>query len=518
MATAVSPVHSLPSDAPSTSTTSQHTCTCGNTSADDAPMIACDQCNTWYHLPCVGLDAAAAEQISSYVCQRCQQQQHPAAAVSVPTKRKSAKGRKSLPATKTPAKALPAATADTEGAADDDSDSDYERNTQSKRQSTAKRNANIAATSDIPQAAEFPLQGVQVMLQSLSRYSASNLMPQPAATPATADAAATTPYIPLHATQTPSVIRHVQQSLASKQPNGALAAQLAAGGQHSSDPLYELKQRIKQTRSAYHRLFDAVVVDINWHEVIDLYDIEEESSSAAQRADTDEAMPDMKEAAVVETAGRDVASESKPNANDNDSVGDSMTDNNVVVNTSTPKQAAHATPTANSLTKLQLYQMPVYLTSTDGYLFLWALNNQACYTLACKLMEYWGWTYVDEISWADLSSADADKLKADGVATLPQTDAAVYQPYVQHRLIIGRRGEEPASLISYATDKEVVLGRTKRGSGSKPTAIYRMIEQMMPDGLLMQIGGEAVTRPAWQQWDLQLLRLPQPTVKAENAA
>lgn len=34
-------------------------------------MIGCDQCEEWYHLPCIGMTAMQAEKCEQYVCLRC---------------------------------------------------------------------------------------------------------------------------------------------------------------------------------------------------------------------------------------------------------------------------------------------------------------------------------------------------------------------------------------------------------------------------------------------------------------
>jgi Transcription factor S-II (TFIIS), central domain/PHD-finger len=47
---------------------------------DGTPMVACDSCDEWYHLSCIGVDYNRAKEISEYVCMMCQTKQENAGA------------------------------------------------------------------------------------------------------------------------------------------------------------------------------------------------------------------------------------------------------------------------------------------------------------------------------------------------------------------------------------------------------------------------------------------------------
>ena len=52
-------------------TMSELFCVCQKPYADGVPMIGCDTCNDWFHLPCVGLTTESAAKIESYKCPKC---------------------------------------------------------------------------------------------------------------------------------------------------------------------------------------------------------------------------------------------------------------------------------------------------------------------------------------------------------------------------------------------------------------------------------------------------------------
>lgn len=46
-------------------------CICRRGMIDDVAMIACDFCDEWFHLPCIGLTPAMAKRMKRYTCFKC---------------------------------------------------------------------------------------------------------------------------------------------------------------------------------------------------------------------------------------------------------------------------------------------------------------------------------------------------------------------------------------------------------------------------------------------------------------
>jgi len=128
----------------------------------------------------------------------------------------------------------------------------------------------------------------------------------------------------------------------------------------------------------------------------------------------------------------------------------------------------------DSLSDDFIQQIPVPKLQENGFIFIWAIN--AKYSVACRLMEKWGYKVVDEITWVK-KTVNGKIAKGHGF----------YLQHAKESCIIGVKGD-----ISDKISKNIgcdVIFSERRGQSQKPEEIYQLIERMIPNGFYLEIFG-----------------------------
>jgi len=118
-----------------------------------------------------------------------------------------------------------------------------------------------------------------------------------------------------------------------------------------------------------------------------------------------------------------------------------------------------------------------------GFLFIWVINAKYIKTL--DMIEKWGYTYVDEITWVK--------------RTIHRRLAKGHGYYLQHakeNCIIAVKGQSEShqqEILKSARERVAnlsdVIFSDRRGQSQKPEDIYHFIEQMVPNGNYLEIFG-----------------------------
>lgn len=127
------------------------------------------------------------------------------------------------------------------------------------------------------------------------------------------------------------------------------------------------------------------------------------------------------------------------------------------------------------LTDRELLNLPVQELQTDGFLFIWVINSKL--SLAMEMFDDWGYKVVDSVDWAKM--------------TVNRRLASGHGYYLQHAFetcLIGLKGSKPPG---YNEDHNVpdVIYSLRRGQSQKPEEIYEYCEQLVKDGLFLEIFG-----------------------------
>ncbi|KAJ3290219.1 hypothetical protein HK104_006909 [Borealophlyctis nickersoniae] len=111
--------------------------------------------------------------------------------------------------------------------------------------------------------------------------------------------------------------------------------------------------------------------------------------------------------------------------------------------------------------------LPIEKLQTNGFIFIWVINNK--YTRAFELMEKWGYTYVDDITWVK-QTVNRRMAKGHGY----------YLQHAKETCLVGRKGEDPPG-CRHGFGSDVIFSE-RRGQSQKPEELYAMIEEMVPNG------------------------------------
>ena len=121
-----------------------------------------------------------------------------------------------------------------------------------------------------------------------------------------------------------------------------------------------------------------------------------------------------------------------------------------------------------------LANLPMQHVQTDGFLFVWVINVKYHFTL--KMMQEWGYDYVDEITWVKMTT---NRRLAKG--------HGFYLQHAKETILIGKKGRDPPNLKNgVASD---IIFSERRGQSQKPTQLYEIIEQLVPGGNYLEIFG-----------------------------
>ncbi|EIE76960.1 hypothetical protein RO3G_01664 [Rhizopus delemar RA 99-880] len=137
-----------------------------------------------------------------------------------------------------------------------------------------------------------------------------------------------------------------------------------------------------------------------------------------------------------------------------------------VIVTDPPWQLATHAPTRGvaiayqQLPDICIEDIPIPKLQKNGFLFIWVINNK--YAKAFELMEKWGYTYVDDITWVK--------------QTVNRRMAKGHGYYLQHAKETCLVGSD-------------VIFSERRGQSQKPEELYELIEELVPNGKYLEIFG-----------------------------
>jgi len=146
-----------------------------------------------------------------------------------------------------------------------------------------------------------------------------------------------------------------------------------------------------------------------------------------------------------------------------------------------PWKFASANPTRGvcisytCLSDQELADMPIPELQTDGFLFMWVINSK--FVLALEMFAKWGYDVVDSVDWLKM--------------TVNMRIASGHGYYLQHAFetcIIGLKGSLPPGYNECRKVPDVIYS-ARRGQSQKPDAIYEYCEELVKDGLFLEIFG-----------------------------
>ncbi|RUS20770.1 MT-A70-domain-containing protein [Endogone sp. FLAS-F59071] len=119
-------------------------------------------------------------------------------------------------------------------------------------------------------------------------------------------------------------------------------------------------------------------------------------------------------------------------------------------------------------------EMPIQKLQQNGFIFIWVINYK--YAKAFELMERWGYSYIDDITWVK-QTVNRRMAKGHGY----------YLQHAKETCLVGKKGDDPSGTRrSVASD---VIFSERRGQSQKPEELYEMIEELVPDGKYLEIFG-----------------------------
>jgi len=144
-----------------------------------------------------------------------------------------------------------------------------------------------------------------------------------------------------------------------------------------------------------------------------------------------------------------------------------------------PWQLATANPTRgvslgySQLTDQHIADLPLPKLQTNGLLFVWVIN--AKYQWCLNQFKKWGYEFVDEIVWVKVTNSRR-LAKSHGF----------YLQHAKEVCLVARRGEAPLGLKDKAVGSDIIFA-PRRGQSQKPTEIYELIEELVPNGKYLEI-------------------------------
>ncbi|KAJ3036579.1 hypothetical protein HDV00_002539 [Rhizophlyctis rosea] len=151
-----------------------------------------------------------------------------------------------------------------------------------------------------------------------------------------------------------------------------------------------------------------------------------------------------------------------------------------VISMDPPWQLASSAPTRGvaigyqQLPDLLIERLPIEKLQTNGFIFIWVINNK--YAKAFELMEKWGYTYVDDITWVK-QTVNRRMAKGHGY----------YLQHAKETCLVGRKGTDPPG-CKKGIGSDVIFSE-RRGQSQKPEELYEMIEELVPNGKYLEIFG-----------------------------
>ncbi|KAK4517940.1 uncharacterized protein ATC70_001289 [Mucor velutinosus] len=145
-----------------------------------------------------------------------------------------------------------------------------------------------------------------------------------------------------------------------------------------------------------------------------------------------------------------------------------------------PWQLATNTPTRGvaiayqQLPDVCIEELPIPKLQQNGFLFMWVINNK--YAKAFELIEKWGYTYVDDITWVK-QTVNRRMAKGHGY----------YLQHAKETCLVGKKGQDPPN-CKHSLSSDVIYSE-RRGQSQKPEELYQMIEELVPNGRYLEIFG-----------------------------
>ena len=145
-----------------------------------------------------------------------------------------------------------------------------------------------------------------------------------------------------------------------------------------------------------------------------------------------------------------------------------------------PWQLATANPTRgvslgySQLTDAHIANLPIPELQENGFLFVWVIN--AKYQWCLNQFKKWGYEFVDEIAWVKVTNSRR-LAKSHGF----------YLQHAKEVCLVARRGKDPPGTTLNGKTASDVIFAARRGQSQKPTEIYELIEQLVPNGKYLEI-------------------------------
>lgn len=145
-----------------------------------------------------------------------------------------------------------------------------------------------------------------------------------------------------------------------------------------------------------------------------------------------------------------------------------------------PWQLATANPTRgvslgySQLTDAHIANLPIPELQENGFLFVWVIN--AKYQWCLNQFKKWGYEFVDEIAWVKVTNSRR-LAKSHGF----------YLQHAKEVCLVARRGKDPHGTTLNGKTASDVIFAARRGQSQKPTEIYELIEQLVPNGKYLEI-------------------------------
>ena len=144
-----------------------------------------------------------------------------------------------------------------------------------------------------------------------------------------------------------------------------------------------------------------------------------------------------------------------------------------------PWQLATANPTRgvslgySQLTDQHIADLPIPQLQKNGFLFVWVIN--AKYQWCLEQFKKWGYEFVDEVVWVKVTNSRR-MAKSHGF----------YLQHAKEVCLVGRRGNAPSGMSNKAVGSDIIFAE-RRGQSQKPTEIYELIEELVPNGKYLEI-------------------------------
>jgi len=123
----------------------------------------------------------------------------------------------------------------------------------------------------------------------------------------------------------------------------------------------------------------------------------------------------------------------------------------------------------------ELLNLPITELQTDGYLLIWVINSKM--TLALEMFDQWGYDVVDSVDWVKM--------------TVNRRLASGHGYYLQHAFetcLIGSKGSKPKGFNENHNVPDIIYSQ-RRGQSQKPEEIYEYCEELVENGLFLEIFG-----------------------------